>query len=258
MGIILPLISPLSRKYYLYASDAEGKIHHKALDIRLCLECVCNEIVYQFVSHETQQRWKRFSLHEKIEATKEFMNTEVVNGLLNAKGIGNKGAHDGEEGQYSSQDIIDAQEAIKKFSLEIFCSYFVKNGFENLQNGTWIPTVFSTLPPTYRVTILHKYYNHVPSPFVIDKLSKAYLKSGNKNEGINFLSECLNKKQISYAQFDRLQYDLDLLDKYYDKLPIANNLEIAKENFNRLLPAIEEDNRDVFICLVSMVLNGKA
>lgn len=253
----LPLISPLSRKYYLYAGEAEEKIHHRAVDIRVCLEYVCDEIVFQFVSSEIQQKWKKYKLHNKIEAAKEFMNNTVVDGLLNAKGIGNKGAHDGEEGQYSSQDIVDSQEAIKQFSLEIFYSYFEKNDFGNPQDRTWIPTVFSTLPPIYRVTILHKYYSCYPSPFVIDKLSKAYLKSGKKSEGINFLNECLNMKQISSEQFAVLKYDLDLLEQSFDKLHIANDLEMAKDNFNRLLPAIEEEKRDVFVCLVSLVLNGK-
>lgn len=37
MEMSLPLISPLSRKYYLYAGEAEEKIHHRAVDIRICL-----------------------------------------------------------------------------------------------------------------------------------------------------------------------------------------------------------------------------
>jgi len=50
---------------------------------------------------------------------------------------------------------------------------------------------------------------------------------------------------------------MDLLKQNFDKLPIAKDLESAKENFNRLLPAIEEEDRDSFVCLVSMILNGK-
>ena len=64
-------------------------------------------------------------------------------------------------------------------------------------------------------------------------------------------------KQISSEQFAVLKYDLDLLEQSFDKLHIANDLEMAKDNFNRLLPAIEEEKRDVFVCLVSLVLNGK-
>lgn len=47
------------------------------------------------------------------------MNPIIVDDLLNAKGIGNMGVHDGEEGNYSSQDIDKSLEAITTFSLEI-------------------------------------------------------------------------------------------------------------------------------------------
>lgn len=257
MEMNLPLISPLSRKYYLYAGETKEKSHHRAIDIRLCLEYVCDEVVIQFVTPETKNKWKKFKLHNKIEAAKEFMDNAIVDKVLIAKGIGNKGAHEGEEGGCTSQDIGDSLESIKQFSLEIFYSFFVKNGFEDVINGAWIPTVFSTLPPIYRVTILCKYYFNNPSPFVIDKLSKAYLKSGMKKEGIDFLEDCLNKKEINENDFLILKHDLDLLEQSFDKLHIADNLEVARDNFNRLLPIIKEDERDIFVCLVSMILNGE-
>jgi hypothetical protein len=224
MEMNLPLISPLSRKYYLYAVETKERIHHRAVDIRVCLEYICDEIVIQFVSPETRNKWSKFKLHNKINATKEFMDNEVVDKVLAAKGIGNKGAHEGEEGDYTTQDIDDSLEVIKQFSLEIFYSYFVKNGFGDAENGSWVPTVFSTLPPIYRVTILCKYYIYDQSPFVIDKLSKAFLKSGMKKEGIDFLGNCLMKKEINNNQFLVLRYDLDLLEQSFDKLPIADRL----------------------------------
>ena len=77
-----------------------------------------------------------------------------------------------------------------------------------------------------------------------------------KKEGIDFLKDCLEKKEINEDQFMILRYDLDLLEKSFEKLGVADNLEKAKDNFNRLLPAIKEEDRDVFVCLVSMILNG--
>lgn len=102
-----------------------------------------------------------------------FMDSTLVEKLLQAKVIGNKGAHKVEEGEYTAHDIDDALAIIKQFSIEIFHVYFIKNGFGDLVNGSWVPTVFSTLPPIYRVKILSKYYLCNPSLFVIDKLAKA-------------------------------------------------------------------------------------
>ncbi|HII4524293.1 TPA: hypothetical protein ACY4UK_001436 [Clostridium perfringens] len=257
MEIKLPLISPLSRKYYTYAGENNERVHHRAVDVRLCLEYVCDEIVIQFVSPKIKKEWKSLNLDKKIKASKEFMDNAIVDEVLKAKIIGNKGAHNGEEGNYNSKDIDSSLEAIKKFSLEIFYSYFVQNGFGTSQNYSWIPTVFSTLPPIYRVEILKKYYTIDSSPFVIDKLSKAYLKSKMKDEAVRFLEKCFNNDEINVDQFETLMYDLEILEKSISRFKIANNLDEAKNNFNCLLPLIEEDKKDSFICLVSMILNGE-
>lgn len=105
--------------------------------------------------------------------------------------------------------------------------------------------------------ILEKYYLKDNSLFVIDKLSMAYLKSGMKKEAMNFLDECFNKKEINKEECMKFKYKLQLLEKSFNKQRIANNLEEAKNNFNTLLPSIEEDKRDSFVYLVSMILNGK-
>lgn len=163
--------------------------------------------------------------------------------------------HTGEEGDYSEEDIEKATKSIRDFSLEIFFSYFKRNGF-GIQRQSWVPTVFSTLPPVYRVEILEKYYKCNKSTFVIDKLSKAYLKSGLEEKAKEFLSECHSKNEITEKQYAVLLEDVFLLKQSFDKLPIANDFEAAKDNFNRLLSVIAEEERDCFVCLVSMILNG--
>lgn len=55
-----------------------------------------------------------------------------------------------------------------------------------------------------------------------------------KKEGIDFLEDCLKKKQINKEDFSILKYDLDLLEQSLDKLNISANLEMARDDFNRL------------------------
>lgn len=253
----LPLISPLSRKYYEYACEDSGKLHHRAEDVRICLEKVCDSIVFQLVSSDTKHKWENLKLHNKLESCKEFMNPQVVDKLLDAKGIGNKGVHNGEEGDFTQQDINDSLDTIKNFSLEVIFSYFVQNGFGNLAQKSWVPTVFSTLPPIYRIQILEKYYAIKPSVFVIDKLSKAYLKNNMKEEAYAFLSDCHNKEQLSNFEFNYLVESLKVLEPHLDKFNIAHNLDEAKQNFLTLLPSIEESERDTFVILLSMILTGE-
>lgn len=255
MGFDVPLISPLSRKYYNYALEKNNRKHYRAEDIRICLEYICDEIIFEFISENDKANWNDYDLHAKLKASKSFLNKKIVHKLIEAKIIGNKGVHTGEEGDYSEEDIEKATESIRDFSLEIFFSYFKRNGFD-IQRQSWVPTVFSTLPPVYRVEILEKYYTCNKSTFVIDKLSKAYLKNGLEEKAKEFLSECHSKNEITEEEYDVLVEDVFLLKQSFNKLPIANDLEAAKDNFNRLLSAIGEEERDCFVCLVSMILNG--
>ena len=163
MEITIPLISPLSRKYYEYARDDSEKIHHRAEDVRICLEKVCDSLIIQLVNSTTKDSWETYKLHQKILACKDFMDCTIVDGLLAAKVVGNKGVHEGEEGTFTTQDIDKSLDVIKTFSLEIFYSYFVKYGFDGYPRHKWGPTVFSTLPPVYRVEILTKYYSYKKS-----------------------------------------------------------------------------------------------
>lgn len=166
------------------------------------------------------------------------------------------GVHEGEEGNYTEKDIVDSLNSIKDFSLEIFYVYFEKNGFSG-NKRTWVPTVFSTLPPIYRVKILVKYYNNCDrSIFVVNKLSKAYLKAELEKEVRQFLLHCYEKKEITAEGYEELENDILLLKNNISRLPIAMDLDVSKKNFNLLLPSIEENERDSFICLMSIILNG--
>lgn len=254
--IIIPLISPISRKYYNYAYKKDQDKHYRAVDVRICLEYICDEIIIMFVSGRDKQNWDKYKLHKKLEVTKKFMDEEVVNRLINAKNIGNAGVHEGEEGNYTEKDITDALEAIKDFSLEIFYVYFKKYGF-NSQIGLAIPTLFSTLPPIYRIKILEKYYKFCDnSLFIIDKLSKAYLKAYETEKAKIFLEKCYQKQEINDCEYIELIEGMELLEKNMDKLPIAEDLEMSRINFNQLIVESEKEERDIFILLMSMILNG--
>lgn len=255
MNIDMPLISPLSRKYYNYAQEKDNRKHYRAEDIRICIEYICDEIVYEFVSEIDKEKWKDYDLHDKLKTSKQFMDKTVVNKLIKAKTVANKGVHKGEEGKYTEANIEKAIETVREFSLEVFVAYFRHNGF-GIATNSWMPTVFSTLPPIYRVVILKKYYVFDNSIFVIDKLSKAYVKAGLEHEAKEFLKECYNKKELDAEQYGVLLNDVELLKRNIDKLPIANDLETAKNNFTSLLEVIPEEEWDSFICLISTILNG--
>lgn len=255
MKIEVPLISPVSRKYYNYALETENRMYYRTVDIRICMERICDEIIIRFVSESEQKRWKKYKLHKKLTLAKQFMDETIVDKIIDAKMICNEGVHQGEEGEYTEVDIEKSIEYVREFSLELFVSYFKLNGF-NIETKPRILTVFSTLPPIYRSVILRKYYKFDNSFIVIDKLSKAYTKARMDKEAKKFLEECYNKKELTFEQYTLLINDVELLSSNIDKLPIANDLNMAKDNFNNLMEIIPEEERDGFIYLVSIILNG--
>jgi len=136
--------------------------------------------------------------------------------------------------------------------------YFKKHGFE-AQGVAWMPTAFSTLPPSYRVLILEKYYVTNPTKFVIDKLSIAYLKNREEEKARTFLKICFENGEIDKGLYEYYDSNLTMFENAFRKnikrFSIANNLDEAKSNFDKLLPSITEGDRNSFIVLLSMILN---
>lgn len=258
MQIEVPLITPLAMKYYNNASCKEQMDYYRALDIRLCLEKLCDELIFEFVSSEHKDKWNGYNLHNKLIAAKSFIDNIIIDNLLKAKRIGNTGAHYGEEGNIVDSDIENAKKYILEFSLNVFVSYFKKYGFD-AQGITWIPTVFSTLPPSYRVLILKEYYATNPTAFVINKLSLAYLKDSRAEEARLFLKKCFDIGEIDKGMYVCLNDNLSLLEDAFKidikRFSIASNLDEARDNFMRLLPSIKEEDRNSFVILISMLLN---
>lgn len=72
MIIEVPLISPVSRKYYNYANEKDNRKHYRAEDVRICLEYICDEIIKDFVSETGKKNWNSYDLHGKLKASKIF------------------------------------------------------------------------------------------------------------------------------------------------------------------------------------------
>lgn len=252
--IKIPLISKVSLEYFEGASNEEAKNYYRAFDLRLCLEKICDSIIINFVSDEKKSKWKKFTLHNKIEAAEPFIGIDLVEKLLVIKGIGNQAAHEGSEGKIDKESIIESLDVIRDFSLQVFVTYFKKNGFADDPDGSWTPVVLSTLPPQYRVHILKQYFESNKSIITIDKLSMALLKSGNKGEAISFIENCLKNNYIKKNQYNEFIIKLQMLEDSFKYLQISQNFEDSKENFKRILTVIPKNEVDIFIILMSTIL----
>lgn len=249
---IVPLISPLSRKYYDYACNDEAYLHHRGLDIRHCLEIICNELVCKLLEPENPEKWLKYPLFDKIKSTSEFLDKQVYSDIMQARLLGNVAVHEGEEGSYNADDIENALHAITQFSIELLYHALDKYGFSEKTPSTL--TLVSVLPPVYRVQVLEKLYKNGTTTYtVIDKLSKAYLKNGEEQKAYDFLKQCLDEAEISYDDCLYLARGIAQLSPLLPQCSIAQSLEMSRQNFNRLHNG---EDSDAMVCLLSIILNG--
>lgn len=255
----IPLIVPMARSYFKKIDNKENEIYYRALDLRLCLEKICDQYIYEFISVEDKKKWNtNTTLNDKLNITKKYINRKIVNNLIDAKNIGNRGAHDGNESEITEYQLEKSKKAIFNFSLEVFVFYFKKYGFTD-PNGSWIPYIFSTLPPLYRIKVLEKYFKINKELIVIRKLALAYTKNNDYKKMKKFLDKCLSDKNINKEEFDDLIEDMDLINTNLYRFPIAKNMKEAKENFISACDKIakhEDISKQPFILLMSLIFYG--
>lgn len=233
---------------------SQNETYYRSLDIRICLEKIANLMIYEFVESHIKEKWGRYDLHEKLLASKTFLNNKVVTDLIGAKKIGNKAVHEGLEANITENNIEISLEAVSNFSIEMFVSFFKVNGFHNNGPSKWAPTILSVLPPKYRIQILNKYLEYDKSYLVIRKLTMAYLKNGQDNECFQFIEKSYSDNLISREEAETLNYDMVSLKHSIKLLPISGNLEKAKDNFQDLVKFIPVNDINKFALLVSMIL----
>lgn len=255
MNSVLPLITPLANKYFEKAMNNDKEEYYRSLDMRLCLEIICDEMLYELISEESKEKWKDLTLHSKLKLMKGFIPANIVDDLINAKYLGNIGVHNGEEAELTDDKLNISLETIHEFSLELIVNYFRKNGF--LNGKSWVPTVFSTLPPVYRIVILEKYFEFDKSLIIIDKLSMAYLKNNNYKEALEFIEKCYSNGHIDLDNKFMFYDKLESLNHHLSKFSIARDIPMAKENLEKLLLSIPENEICKFIVLISMVVGIK-
>ena len=66
---------------------------------------------------------------------------------------------------------------------------------------------------------------------IINKLSMAFLKSGQYDNSIAFLRDCYDKGYIDKAFFDGMVRKINELKVHLDEFPISKDLEQARQHF---------------------------
>lgn len=258
----VPLLVPMAAKYFEKIGNKNNDEYYRSVDVRLCLEKICDNYIYEFIDDTDKEKWnkKGMVLHNKLQVAKKYLDSDIVDALIAAKDIGNKGAHEGEEASFCEMDFEVAQRAIFNFSLEVLVFYFKKYGYAKMnKEGSWVPYIFSTLPPLYRVKVLRRYFETNPEHIVIEKLAMAYTKARMNKEMVEFLDLCLDVGHINKYQYDSLIEEMKQIEECLDKFPIARNMKEAKENFLVACNTVAmkcDISQEPFILLMSLIFYG--
>lgn len=150
----------------------------------------------------------------KIKIIREHYDNEIADDIQEIFRIGGDGSHF--SGRVEHQDLQMIINKAIHIVENIFVKYFLapehKFGTEN------IFTIFSMLPLRHRIYILENVSKHYMNIDIVDRLSLAYVKSGDSSKAIDLLKRSLHDGTIN--------------ESYYEyKL---KSLRAIKENINEL------------------------
>ena len=288
---ILPLLPQSALEYFKDVENSK-KLYLKATSIRNCLENIVDTIFIHIINDTISidtTKWEKQDLYEKLNSLDVFFSKNKQKQLHKIRKIGNKGTHPKFHNILKEQDISISLNDLSKLCEWTILSYFQKYGFKI---NTWLPTIFSTLQPIYRIRILEPYFyslqfrnedliHHLEKIqyntdhfilteiedvtdeeknldeiiLVIDKLSMAYLKNKEYDKSVNFIETCFKKNKINERFKNEMLDKLDILWKEIDSLPISNNIQDTKRHFDSIMEIIKKEEETLFITLFTAVIS---
>jgi hypothetical protein len=152
MKKLSPLMPTKALEYFL-DSASSNKLYLRATSIRSCLENIVDTIFVHILDEEQKKGWNKKHLNVRLNTLSDFFPDDINDKLHGIRKLGNKGAHPS-----GHKELVEDEIEMTLMDLSQICewtitTYFVKNGFTE---HPWIPTVFSTLPPIYRIRTLEE------------------------------------------------------------------------------------------------------
>lgn len=146
-------LMPQSALDYYWDERNVSLLYHKAGSIHSCLENIVDTIFVHLVEPGDKKVWRQPNLNKRIDLLRHFFPEDVIQRLHNLRSLGNDGAHQANHRTLSEDRIRDGLRDLGLTCELTLLTYLRKHG---LRSKAWVATVFSTLPPVYRVRILEQ------------------------------------------------------------------------------------------------------
>ncbi|WP_193395407.1 hypothetical protein [Pseudomonas syringae] len=212
---------------------------------------------YLFTSSiRKKSSWRKSTLNGQLKLLEDFFPKDINERISAIRILGNKGAHQNQHLQLSDEVISISLGDLSRICEWRILSYFKKHGFTS---HPWIPTVFSTLPPVYRVRILEElvdfnsvnkrdvssyldevqnyHYRIITGQITPDNCPPTALEK--RIEGFLLV---IDKLAMAYLKNNELNKALDFLEEVFHKGFInetfrgqmLEKLEILEQNYHQL------------------------
>lgn len=178
----------------------------------------------------SEGEWRKIDLDDKIVLVKKHIDRDVADKYFKIKNTGNKGAHYTARRITTNEISKAVRHAVNIFE-DLLVVYFKKHRI-----GTEAPvlTILSSLPPIKRVYILEKVWKQdVSNIWIIDKLSMAYLKSGDFQKSMKFLESV--KDKLDEACYEDFVWKLENLQQNLHRFDISKNINDVARIFAILI-----------------------
>ena len=196
-------------------------------------------------------KWDGYNLNNKIQAIGKYYDKDIEAKFNELRKIGNEGSHYGNT--VSDENLKKGINIATRIVEMILIKYF-----KDYPIGSQPPvmTMLSALPPIHRVFILEALWKDGQNnEVVIDKLSMAYLKSGQYQKSLEFLETLKVEGLLSEEKYQCFVRKINLLNDNMDKFHISKNMVDVKKIFNQIVNNIDytkyEEFTKIFVVLVS-------
>ena len=200
--------------------DEEQKTKIRANNVRQYAEDIVDLLLKDKIKAtlKPNEIYEGINWGRKIKILKENYDEVIANDIQEIFKIGGDGSHF--NGKVKEEELHLIIEKAIHIVENIFVKYFLtpehKFGSENIY------TIFSMLPLKHRIYILEKVSGKYVNQDVVDRLSLAYVKFGEKDKAYKLLEKALRDEVINSQFFEYKKKALGVLD--------SNLIELYRKN----------------------------
>lgn len=252
----IPLLIPAEIiEDYSEVTDQNMRAKTRATSLRRCLEGSIKLFYREKMinsKYVTPEKWDEYNLFDQINLIGKHFDKKIESKFHEVRKLGNAGGHF--DSDVDSDEVNKLVIVINEILEDLLVKYFEVNKFGS-ERG--VMTILSSLPPIHRVKILERVRaNDKGNEYLIDKLSMAYLKSGDYNKSLHFLKELRDKNIIDENQYIIFIDKINILNNSLDKFDISNNIIDTARIFQILSTDVGAKEYEEFMHIFSVLVNG--